>query len=195
MRFSRIAMRRIAVPVLVMLCAPALLLASIEQPAFAHASTSTAPTAAVVSMPLTLDCASVPNTVQAQAFVRSRGLCSTKSATGPYMSVTGNCGTLSLYTTNSGGGYMGWHASISSSLGNMVYAQYNGSWQNTNTGYTGGVSRNSGAIFESYWFDAFPILTGPGFVASQIYQASDVLWWGATCTNNGVAVDTVDVTR
>lgn len=144
----------------------------------------------VVSVPLTVDCASAPQTSEAIQFMSRYKLCGygdTRAAAGvtPETIVYGNCGTLSLYTYNSGGGWMQWKGEITSSLGPFVAAGYTGDWRNNDTSRQGGVSRSYVGL-TSDWLDIFPILTGPGHVYSKITYAWDRLFWGLLCTNAGV---------
>lgn len=150
-----------------------------------------------MTVPLNVDCSSVPNTSRAHAILAQHHLCGygkSSVITVPTTRVCGNCGCLSLALYNSGGGYVQWRGEITSSLGAMVNAFYSGSILNNDTHQGGPVNRNSGVIFTSDWLDIFPIYTRPGHVYGKITYAQDLLWWGATCTNTGLVYAYATVT-
>jgi hypothetical protein len=161
----------------------------------ALAESGTTPSSATISVALTLDCSSVPNTPEARKVLRDNGLCGFSKGGGitPYTTVIGNCGSLSLNVFNSGGGWMQWKAEITSSLGPFVFASYGGSWDNWQGGF-GPVGRSYGPGLTSDWLDIFGILTGPGHVVGQINWAQDTLFWGGTCRNTAVVGASTNVT-
>lgn len=145
-----------------------------------------------ITIGLNADCSSVPNTPQAHAILTQHHLCG-YGKSGPDTIVYGNCGSLSIYLYDHGGGYLQWRGEITSSLGPFVNAQYNGDLDNDTTGQFGSVSRNSGVVFTSDWLDIFPRYTPHSQMYGDIYFAKDLLWWGLTCTSNGYVWSSVYV--
>jgi len=115
------------------------------------------------------------------------------SGVSPRNTIYGDCGTLSVYTFNSGGGWMQWKGEITSSAGPFVAAGYTGSWLNLNTNGSGPVGRSFVGL-TSDWLDIFPVYTHTGLIYSKITYAWDRLWWGGLCTSAGVPWSYVTVT-
>ena len=126
--------------------------------------------------------------------LKAYGLCGESKGGGiaPYVSISSNCGTLSLNLFNSGGGWMQWKAEVASSLGPFVAAGYTGSWDNLSAGQ-GPVNRSFFGL-TSDWLDTFPIQTAAGKVVGQINYAWDRLWWGGLCESVAVLGTSVQVT-
>lgn len=141
-----------------------------------------------------LDCASVPNTAQAQAILQQYHLCqysgsqTTSTADGVIPSIAkgrvcGSCGCLILNLYNSKGGYLQWNGEITSTLGAMISASYSGSWLNLNTNGSLPVNRSKAPMFTTDWLDIVAQYTKAGTIYGRIDTANDLLFWGATCTN------------
>ena len=140
---------------------------------------------ATYRIPMTLDCSRVPDTAQARAALTKSKLCGYGQRSGDITidnTVPGDCGWLSVYVYNSGGGYMQWKGEIGSTLGVFVHAYYNATWANTTTGGSNSFSRTYWG-WTSDWLDIFPIYTGAGYVVGRIGFAQADLAWGGICYN------------
>lgn len=140
---------------------------------------------------MNVDCLRVPNTAQAHAVLAAHDLCGygkTRGSVSPDNSISGNCGTLSLYVFDSGNGVMQWKGEVTSSLGPMISISYSGSWANLDLQQSDTVNRGYSG-FTSDWNDIFSITTGPGQVFGRIDGASDTLWFGGSCSGGGPVTD------
>lgn len=139
-----------------------------------------------VTVRLTPDCDAAPDDPETRRYLRKYGVCDGGKAksrrVSPQNLVVGDCGTLSLYVFNSGGGYLQWKANIVSSLGPFVAAHYVGSWSNPNRHASGPVDRPF-VGFTSDWLDIFPIYTQTGYVFGQITLARLTTFYGLPCQN------------
>lgn len=141
------------------------------------------PAPAVVTVPMGLDCSSVPDTKAAKAAMRRYHVCEDgRGGVTPLSTSISNCGALSLDVANRGGGLMQWTGRITSSLGPFSSGTYIGQWSNTTLMRFGPVSRSKFG-FTSDWVDSFAIGTGKGSVFGVITWASMQLWWGPFCVS------------
>ena len=150
-----------------------------------------------ITAPLYADCTSVPDTEAARNQLSRYGLCvygASVDAVAPNSTVIGNCGSLSLHVFNSGGGILQWKAEINSTAGHFIHGSYTGDWRNNDNGRSGGVTRDTGLTFTTYWLDTPPISTGAGEVWAKITAAQITLWYGVICYNNGPVASSIKVT-
>lgn len=153
-----------------------------------------------MTVPLTLDCSSVPKTAAAIEEVTRGDLCgeSAKSAPGSVAAqdsiaqdtIVGDCGTLTLTLYNEDHGWVGTHTIITSFLGPMVHASYSGYVQNLNTGGSHSFG-GSGHLFGSIWSHNQSRYTGPGWVRGEIVTATSTLAWGGQCHGSGATDITI----
>lgn len=136
-----------------------------------------------VSVPMYLDCSSVPATAQATSASRRFGTCGGAGIATTTGTNTSNCGSLSLTVANAGNGFMQWRGRITSSLGPFMGASYGGTWSNLANGRQAVVTRSTFG-FSSVWSDIFPANSGAGPVFGMITAAAVQLWWGPWCTSS-----------
>jgi hypothetical protein len=136
-----------------------------------------------VSVPMHLDCSSVPATAQATAASRGFRACGGAGIAKATGTNTSNCGSLSLTVANAGNGFMQWRGQITSRLGPFMSASYGGTWSNLANGRQAVVTRSTFG-FSSVWSDIFPANSGAGPVFGMITAAAFQLWWGAWCTSS-----------
>lgn len=175
----------------VLLAAVAIMAPGLDRPA--HADEGTGET---ITLPLTVDCSSVPDTPEAREQLEKHKLCGYGQEPGepvPMATTIGNCGTLSLNVFDSRGGNMLWKMEMNSSLGPMGSASYTGAWRNLDLSVGGDVFRTTGPNLGT-WLDTFNIYTRPGRVAAKITGATLVTIYGLTCVNNGPLFEGVTVT-
>jgi hypothetical protein len=135
---------------------------------------------ATVTVPMQLDCSSIPATAQAKAALRLYRACLGWGGVTTAGTVVSNCGSLSLSVANGGAGTLQWRGRITSTLGPFMNASYAGSWANITNNRRGAVSRSTFG-FSSDWSDIFPINTGAGSAFGIIGAAAVQLWWGPWC--------------
>jgi hypothetical protein len=141
---------------------------------------------------MVLDCSTIPKTATGQRIASSLGICG--SGTGLNLpnliqpnasSVTGPCGTLSLEIYPIPGRQrVHWRATITSFLGNMVFASYAGSATNLTTG-RGGLVTGQAYPNASSWTDGKDLRFLTGLIYGRIDTATSQLWWGPYCYNAG----------
>ena len=155
-------------------------------------------THSAVTVALTADCSSLPDTQEAHAFAAQHGICGYGSNSGGgggvqpngTVAAVGDCGSLTLATWNQWSGQMTWTVTITSSLGPIQSVGYGGDWHNLDTDAFGWVSGGSSWMFSSSWSDYQIVSPGQGLVRSEVYYAEDHLWIGMNCKGAYVMEDT-----
>ncbi len=146
---------------------------------------------AVIEVPMTVDCTSVPDTKEARDLLRQHGLCGYGEATqGPRTESTtiGGCGslTLTIWDDPANSGYIHWQVLITSFIGPWIYVTYDGSWTNISTGASAPVTYGSVIWPTSYFQHDLPILTGNGSVFGYVpFAMAQTAVGGVLCYNNG----------
>src|SRR5579883_488201 len=133
---------------------------------------------------LTLDCIHI--SASAKQYAIEHGYCSKKSpdVTQPYNTVSGDCGTSSLFITdNYNGGYPTITVSAASSLGYMAYVSWHVKWVNHTTGGQNGYGGGQVFIGDN-WSRSDNPYTGVGNIYAIMDNLTVTLAWGAYCTGN-----------
>lgn len=147
----------------------------------------------VITVPLQVNCSSVPHTIEAVEALKRLHACGNaprKKSISPNDTVYGNCGTLSLFITNEGGGDLLWHVIVTSVGFPITSASYVGNFTNWSQGWGPWYVSNAIAGYNSYvWSDYQTLWSGVGNVQATV-SATDTLWFGIVCGGTGAQSQT-----